>query len=88
MRTLIKALVIAAGLAGSAVAAQAAPVSSAGSLGLSEAPIVQVHSRMERRMMHRRHMMRDRRMHRRMMHERRMDRRMHRRMMHRRMHRM
>jgi hypothetical protein len=81
MRSMIKALVVAAGLAGFAASAQAAPVSSAESLGVAGAPIVHVQmDRMERRMV-RRHV--ERRMMRRHMERRMMRHRMERRMMHR-----
>jgi response regulator of citrate/malate metabolism len=76
MRNMIKALVLAVGIVGASAAAQAAPVSSAQTLGVSDAPIVHVQMhRMERRRMMRHRMMR---------HEMRHDRRMMRRhMMHR-----
>lgn len=81
MRNMIKALVLAAGIVGAAASAQAAPVSSAQNLGLSDSPIVHVQmDRMERRRMMRHRMMRhemrhDRRRmmrHRMMRHDRRM----------------
>jgi hypothetical protein len=84
MRNMIKALVLAAGIVGASAAAQAAPVSSAGTLGV-DAPVVHVQmmERMERRRMMRHRMMRhemrrDRMMmrHRMMRHERRMMHRM------------
>jgi hypothetical protein len=82
MRNMIKTLVLAAGIVGAAAAAQAAPVSSAQNLGLSDSPIVHVQmDRMERRRMMRHRMMRhemrhDRRVmrHRMMRNERRMHR--------------
>ena len=53
MRSMITALVVAAGLSGFAAGAQAAPVAGAKDLGVGGTPIVHVQmDRMERRMMH------------------------------------
>ena len=82
MRSMITALVVAAGLSGFAVGAQAAPVAGANDLGVGT-PIVHVQvDRMERRMMH--HRM-ERRMMRRHMEHRMMRREMRHRMMRREM---
>jgi hypothetical protein len=83
MRSTITALVLAAGLAGFAAGAQAAPVAASKDLGVGGTPMVQVQmDPMERRMM-RRHM--ERRMMRRHMERRMMRREMRHRMMRREM---